>query len=245
MPTSLPGPPLPERSTTGTPEIRFSFIRSSACCSAAVGSMVSGFTTMPDSNFLTWRTCAACASGSRLRWMTPMPPACAMAIAICVSVTVSMAEAMIGILTGIERVTRERISTSPGSTSDRPGLIRTSSKVSPSRGLPMFFPAIANSVSPEKENEAGCRRLIKCPLRGVPRPTSRPAFGLAPVVSTLRARFLGQYRTGWIARRGRQPHSRMAVMTCLNRPSFRRHFAVQDLSLEPETAPPFVRSHAP
>ena len=61
--------------------------------------MVSGLTTMPDSNFLTWRTCAACCSGSRLRWMTPMPPACAMAIAICASVTVSMAEAMIGILT--------------------------------------------------------------------------------------------------------------------------------------------------
>ena len=37
-------------------------------------------------------------SGSRLRWMTPMPPACAMAIAMLASVTVSMAEATIGIL---------------------------------------------------------------------------------------------------------------------------------------------------
>ena len=95
-----------------------------------------------------------------------MPPACAMAIAICASVTVSMAEATIGILRGIERVMRERISTSEGSTSDRPGLISTSSKVSPSRGLALFFPAIANSVSPEKENEARCRRLIKCLSRG-------------------------------------------------------------------------------
>ena len=55
---------------------------------------------MPDSYFLTWRTWSAWTSGSRLRWMTPMPPACAMAMAIRASVTVSMAEAMIGMLTG-------------------------------------------------------------------------------------------------------------------------------------------------
>src|SRR5262245_6640473 len=78
-----------------------------------------------------------------------MPPACAMAIAICASVTVSIAEAIMGILTGIEGVRRERISTSAGSTSDRPGLISTSSKVSASRGLALFL-TIANSVSPEK-----------------------------------------------------------------------------------------------
>ena len=108
--------------------------------------------------------------------MTPMPPACAMAIAICASVTVSMAEAMIGILSEIERVMRERISTSAGSTSDRPGLISTSSKVSASRGLALFFAAIANSVSPEKAIEAGCRRLIKCLSRGVPRPTFTARF---------------------------------------------------------------------
>ena len=82
--------------------------------------------------------------------MTPMPPACAMAMAIWDSVTVSMAEAMIGILSGMARVMRERISTSAGSTSDRPGLISTSSKVSASRGFELLFPAIANSVSPEK-----------------------------------------------------------------------------------------------
>ena len=61
--------------------------------------------------------------------MTPMPPACAMAIAICASVTVSMAEATIGILRGMARVMRERISTSDGRTSDRPGFSSTSSKV--------------------------------------------------------------------------------------------------------------------
>ena len=69
--------------------------------------------------------------------MTPMPPACAMAIAISASVTVSMAEATIGMLSAISRVMRVRMSTSDGSTSDRPGLSRTSSKVSASRGLPL------------------------------------------------------------------------------------------------------------
>src|ERR1700691_1654139 len=67
--------------------------------------------------------------------MMPMPPACAMAIAIGASVTVSMAEATIGMLREILRVIRLRTSTSEGITSDRPGLISTSSKVKPSRGL--------------------------------------------------------------------------------------------------------------
>ena len=66
MPTSLPGTclwPLPPPSTTGMPEMLFSFISASASASVASGWMVSGFTTMPDSNFLTWRTCAACWCG--------------------------------------------------------------------------------------------------------------------------------------------------------------------------------------
>src|SRR5665648_135873 len=62
--------------------------------------------------------------------MTPMPPACAMALASRASVTVSMAEDRMGILTEIDRVTREATSTSFGSTSDGPGRISTSSKVS-------------------------------------------------------------------------------------------------------------------
>jgi hypothetical protein len=57
--------------------------------------MVSGFTTMPDSYFLTWRTCSAC---PRIEVAVDHaePPACAMAIAMRASVTVSIAEAMIG-----------------------------------------------------------------------------------------------------------------------------------------------------
>ena len=66
MPTSLPGSWSRTRSTTGMPEMRFSFIRSSASCSVAPGSMVSGLTTMPDSNFLTWRTWAACSFGVQI-----------------------------------------------------------------------------------------------------------------------------------------------------------------------------------
>ena len=124
----------------------FCFIRSSASTSLALGPMVSGFTTMPDSNRFTRRTCSACRSGSRLRWITPIPPACAMAIAMAASVTVSIAEAMIGMLSGISGVMRVRISTSDGSTSDRPGLSSTSSKVSASSGPP-FFLGIANFSS--------------------------------------------------------------------------------------------------
>ena len=54
--------------------------------------------------FLHLRTWAACSCGSKLRWITPMPPACAMAIAIWYSVTVSIAEATIGMLRLISRV---------------------------------------------------------------------------------------------------------------------------------------------
>ncbi len=59
--------------------------------------------------------------------MTPMPPAWAMAMASRASVTVSMAEDRMGILTEIDRVTREATWTSFGKTSDGPGRISTSS----------------------------------------------------------------------------------------------------------------------
>ncbi len=66
-----------------------------------------------------------------------MPPACAMAMAMRASVTVSIAEATIGIFRVMSRVMRERISTSDGMTSDRPGCSSTSSKVSASRKAPL------------------------------------------------------------------------------------------------------------
>ena len=55
--------------------------------------------------------------------MTPMPPNCAMAIAISASVTVSMAAEMMGIESGIVRVMRVAVETSAGSTEDAPGFI--------------------------------------------------------------------------------------------------------------------------
>ena len=81
--------------------------------------------------------------------MMPTPPACAIAIAMCASVTVSMAEATIGIFSEMLRVMRVRTSASEGSTSDRPGLISTSSKVKPSRGLfsPPFFELFLTSIA--------------------------------------------------------------------------------------------------
>jgi hypothetical protein len=182
MPTSLPARPLPPPSTTGMPEMRCAFIRSSASASVAPGCMVTGFTTMPLSNFLTWRTWAAWSSGSRLRWMTPMPPACAMAIAISVSVTVSMAEATMGMLSGMVRVMRVRMSASDGNSSDSPGLIRTSSKVSASRGGVRGFKTMANSsLAPHPSvgalpSTAGVNwRPAAGP--GFPRPNRRPFLG--------------------------------------------------------------------
>ena len=96
MPTSLPGLPSGPGSTTGMPEIEARFITASASASVASGKMVIGSTTMPLSKRLTLRTSSAWSAGSRLRWMTPMPPACAMAMASRASVTVSIAEETIG-----------------------------------------------------------------------------------------------------------------------------------------------------
>ncbi len=132
MPTSLPvtRPPAPPLATTGMPEIRLALISASASASVASGPMVMGFTTMPLSKLLTCRTCSACSAGSKLRWMTPMPPACAIAIAIWCSVTVSIAALRIGRLSSMSLVTRLRILTSVGSTSERAGCSSTSSNVS-------------------------------------------------------------------------------------------------------------------
>ena len=62
--------------------------------------------------------------------MTPMPPAWAMAMAMRLSVTVSIAEDRIGMLRKISLVTRVRMSTWAGSTSERAGCSSTSSNVS-------------------------------------------------------------------------------------------------------------------
>ena len=86
-----------------------------------VGDMVIGLTTMPLSKRLTARTASTCSSISRLRWSTPSPPSCAMTIAMSASVTVSIAEDRIGMLSASALVTRVRVSAMLGSTSLSPG----------------------------------------------------------------------------------------------------------------------------
>ena len=112
-----------------------------------------------------------------------MPPACAMAIAMFASVTVSMAEATIGILSRILGVMRERISTSDGRTSDRPGFNSTSSKVYASRGRSLEVTAIANSAWPDMTGQRIGVNASRASGTEVPRPTRWPAFGLAAVDS--------------------------------------------------------------
>ena len=120
--------PLP-RSTTGTPEMRWRFIRWSTSASVLSGVTVTGFTTMPDSYFLTLRTSPAWSAGSIFLCRTPMPPAWAMAMASLCSVTVSIAAETSGMPSRIDRVSRVPVSASAGSISERPGCSRTSSKV--------------------------------------------------------------------------------------------------------------------
>src|SRR6266480_2632227 len=65
-----------------------------------------------------------------LRWMTPRPPACAIAIASAPSVTVSIAAEISGMPSSISRVMRVRVSVSAGSTLEAAGTSMTSSNVS-------------------------------------------------------------------------------------------------------------------
>ena len=57
--------PLAPRSTTGMPEMPCRLIKAKASPSVSSGKMVIGFTTMPLSNFFTWRTWSAWASRRR------------------------------------------------------------------------------------------------------------------------------------------------------------------------------------
>ena len=65
------------------------------------GDIVIGSTIMPDSERLTLSTSAACAAIGRFLWTMPMPPFCAMQIAVSCSVTVSIAAETSGMLSAI------------------------------------------------------------------------------------------------------------------------------------------------
>ena len=93
----------------------------------ASGVVVIGSVIIPDSLRLTRSTIAAWSAIDRFRWMIPMPPSRAIAIARRVSVTVSIAAEMSGVATVMRRVTRLEVSASLGMTSVCPGSSRTSS----------------------------------------------------------------------------------------------------------------------
>ena len=91
--------------------------------------------------------------------MTPMPPAWAIAMASRASVTVSMAEETIGMLSEIERVSRVLMSTALGMTSEWPGVSRTSSKVRASLSEPFAIGSANTSLlaavcRPRRRNRA-------------------------------------------------------------------------------------------
>ena len=87
---------------------------------------------MPASERLTLSTSAACISIERLRWMMPMPPSRASAIAIRPSVTVSIGDEMSGMAREMRRVKRVDVDAWLGNTSDSAGTSSTSSNVRPS-----------------------------------------------------------------------------------------------------------------
>src|SRR3989475_10256305 len=137
MPTSLP------LLVTGMPEIRYSSMI--LCASRIVwsGEIVTGFRIMPLSDFLTLSTSAAWSAAESTRWMIPMPPSRAIAMASRASVTVSMAALMTGMLIVMRRDNCVRVSVSAGTTEDLAGTNATSSKVSPTgkegSSMPLWF----------------------------------------------------------------------------------------------------------
>ena len=115
------------RSTTGSPETRYSPHSRSSSSSVASGPMVTGLEMIPVWVRLTRSTWRAWSSVERLRWSTPMPPSRAMAMAIRDSVTVSIAALTSGTRSEISRVRRVVVSMSLGARSDSPGSSSTSS----------------------------------------------------------------------------------------------------------------------
>ena len=89
-------------SVIGTPLMWYVRIRSSASETSASGGSVTGSTIIPDSLRFTLSTSATWSSIERFRWMIPMPPSRASAIARRASVTVSIAAETSGISSVID-----------------------------------------------------------------------------------------------------------------------------------------------
>ena len=142
MPTRRPS--LLPPSVMGTPEMRYFCISSSASRINASGATVIGLTIMPLSERFTRSTSSAWSSIERFLWMMPMPPCCAMAIAISDSVTVSMAALKRGTFSRMFLVSRVLTSTWAGRTVECRGTNRMSSNVSAVRmSAPMAFSRIS------------------------------------------------------------------------------------------------------
>src|SRR5687768_14084527 len=109
--------------------------------------MVTGSTIIPASLRLTRSTSCAWASMERFLWTTPMPPSWARAIASRASVTVSMAAESSGMLRVMPSHRVVRRLTSAGWTSEKPGTMRTSSKVSARGSVRPAAPGKAWGVS--------------------------------------------------------------------------------------------------
>ena len=129
---------FPSASTIGTPEMRYLPISSSASATILSGERKNGFTITPFCERFTLSISSACLSIVMFLWMIPIPPSRETAIAIADSVTVSIAEVMIGMLSVIPLQRVVLSSTRLGVTSDSPGTSKTSSKVRPS------FPNLAS-----------------------------------------------------------------------------------------------------
>ncbi len=110
IPTTLPF------LTTGTPLILLAWVSAINSRTVVSGVTVIGSFTIPASNFFTRRTSAACATMSMFLCKIPIPPFCAIAIAIRDSVTVSIAAETSGIFRSMPRVKRVFKETSFGRT---------------------------------------------------------------------------------------------------------------------------------
>ena len=102
----------------GTPENLKRFISSSASNSRAVFGSVTGSEIMPLWLRLTFCTSDACSAADMLRWITPMPPLRAMAIAIRASVTLSIAADTSGTASTMSAAKRAEVSTASGRVSE-------------------------------------------------------------------------------------------------------------------------------
>src|SRR5438067_70639 len=151
--------------------------------------MVTGSTTIPLSYFLTLVTSSACCAGDMFLWMNPMPPACAMAIAVRASVTVSIAALTSGICSRRFRVSWALTSTCRGRTSLSAGSSRTSSNVraigrfGSSISAPTRSASVASRLPSGNARSLPLRTHIRPPLRASARPAARPRSGFSGAVA--------------------------------------------------------------